>query len=60
MVWKPPFPPAAQEYIRTHAEEWPSVLAYKVGVLFNYPCTRDGVNKFLKRVRRINEAEKAV
>ncbi len=51
MSFKPPFPPAAKEYLKAHADEWPSVLAYKVGVLFSYPCTGRGVREQLKGLK---------
>lgn len=53
MTFKDPFPEAAQEYIVRHKNEWPSVLAYKVGVLFNYPCTPQGVKKQIKKIKQI-------
>jgi hypothetical protein len=49
-MFKPTFPPAAKEYIKIHQDEWPSVLAYKVGVLFKYPCTPQGVKKLIKKI----------
>jgi hypothetical protein len=51
MAFKPPFPPAAREYISKHIDEWPSVLAYKVGVLFKYPCTDKGIRGQLKKIK---------
>jgi hypothetical protein len=51
MTFKPPFPPAAKEYIRLHQDEWPSVIAYKIGVLFNYPCTDRGVREQIKKIK---------
>lgn len=44
------FPPAAKEYIRQNKDEWPSVLAYKIGVLFNYRCTDRGVRGQIKKL----------
>jgi hypothetical protein len=51
LTFKPAFPPAAQEYIEKHIDEWPSILAYKVGVLFSYPCTDRGVREQIKKMR---------
>lgn len=52
MTFKPPFPPAAVEFIRMHQDEWPSVLTYKIGVLFDYPCTDQIVRKKIKEIRK--------
>lgn len=51
MTFRPPFPPAAVEYIRLHKDEWPSVLAYKVGILFGYTCTKRGVAEVIRKIR---------
>jgi hypothetical protein len=51
VTFKPPFPPAAREYIGKHLDEWPSVLAYKVGVLFDYPCTKEGIKGIIKKIK---------
>ena len=50
MTIKPPFPPAVKEYIRLHQDEWPSVIAYKIGVMFNYLCTDRGVREQIKKI----------
>ena len=50
MTWKAPFPPAAVEYVKLNAREWPSVTAYKVEALFGYKCTARGVRGLLKRL----------
>lgn len=52
MTFKDPFPPAAVEYIRINKDEWPSVLAYKVSILFRYPCTDRGVREQLKKIKQ--------
>jgi len=57
VTFKPAFPPAAQEFIKLHKDEWPSVLAYKVGVLFHYPCTPQGVKKLIKKDKSGQKAE---
>jgi hypothetical protein len=57
MTFKPPFPPAAKEYIRLHQDEWPSVIAYKIGVLFNYPCTDRGVREQIKKIKACQNIE---
>jgi hypothetical protein len=51
MTWKKPFPEAAKEYIRQNINEWPSVLAYNIGKLFDYPCTDRGVREQIKKIR---------
>ena len=51
MTFKPAFPLEAVEYIRRHRDEWPSVLAYKIGVLFGYTCTDRGVREQIKKMR---------
>jgi hypothetical protein len=53
MTFKPAFPEAAVEYLRQHQDEWPSVLAYKVGVLFGYTCTDQIIRKKLKELRKL-------
>lgn len=59
MTFKPSFPDAAVAYIRLHQDEWPSVLAYKIGVLFGYPCTKRGVSEQIRKMRREHEAMQA-
>lgn len=51
MTFRPAFPPAAVEYIGRHMDEWPSVLAYNISRLFDYPCTDRGVRKQMKKIR---------
>jgi hypothetical protein len=52
VTWKKPFPPAAKEYIRQNQGEWPSVLAYNIGVMFDYPCTDRGVREQIKKIKQ--------
>lgn len=40
-----PFTAAEKEYIRQHLDEWPTVIAYKLSILFGTPRTARGVRK---------------
>ena len=50
------FPRAATLYILANIDEWPSVLAYRIGVLFGYPCTKRGVQNKIIQLRRGQDA----
>jgi len=52
VTFKPPFPPAAKEYIRLNIDENRSILAYKVSRLFGYPCTKEGVKCLVKKIKK--------
>ena len=52
MTFKESFPPVAHEYIKQHMDEWPSVLAFKIGRLFGHICTERGVREQIKKIRR--------
>lgn len=49
---KGPFPRSAVLYILAHMDGWPSELAYRIGVLFDYPCTKRGVQNKMIQLRR--------
>lgn len=56
--FKPPFPPAAVEYIRMNMDaESRSVLAFKVSRLFGYPCTKEGVKGVIKKIKICQSAK---
>ena len=43
-----PFSNPELKYIADHKEEWPSVIAYHLSVLYKVPRTARGVRKVLK------------
>jgi len=51
VTFKPPFPPAAVDYIRSHIDESRSILAYKVTVGFGYPCTKEGIKGIIRKIK---------
>jgi hypothetical protein len=58
VTFKPPFPPAAKEYVRQNIDENRSVLAFKVGRLFGYPCTKEGVKCLIRKIKKEGDALK--
>jgi len=57
LTFKPPFPPAAREYIRLNMDENRATLAFKVSRLFGYPCTKEGIKGVIRKLKSGQRAE---
>jgi hypothetical protein len=51
MTFKPPFSEIEKVYISMHKDEYPSIIAYKLSVLFGTTRTTRGVREQLKKIR---------